>query len=333
MKGKRVLITGGTGSFGGSAVPRFLAADAAEVIVYSRDEYKQFVMRQGFPGEPRLKLVLGDVRDREHLEHACRGVNYLIHAAAMKQVPSCEENVDEAIKTNILGTANAVEAAISGGVDCAINLSADKALYPTSVYGVTKLLLERLFTEGNRRSSVRFVNLRYNNVMASRGSVFEVFRERLSKGETITVFDPRMKRFFLTQKEIVDLCTFAFENSVGGETYMKESRPVSIVELAQAMIEVIGQGELVVKQHDGRQGEKLDAVLLSQEESSRTVRYGDLFIVNGLGRELRAEPTTAIQQRDCVLDDYEPMERARLVNMIREELASYQTVASKADPR
>jgi UDP-glucose 4-epimerase len=328
MKGKHLLITGGTGSFGGGAVPRFLAAGAEKITIFSRDEYKQSQMRRALENEPRLRFILGDVRDRTHLAEVCHGVDYLIHAAAIKQVPSCEENVEEAIKTNVLGTANVVHVAIANGVDCAINLSADKALYPASVYGATKFLSEKLFTEGNKQSSVRFVNLRYSNVMASRGSVFEIFRERLVEGGTITVFDPRMRRFFLTQRQVIDLCLFAFKNSVGGETYIKESQPVSIVDLGQAMIEVLGNGKLEVRERDGRPGEKLDAVLLSQEESSRTVRRGDLFVVNGLGRQLKLEGATPVEERDYVLDDYQPMGRERLIRMIREELELYEQVGA-----
>ena len=322
MKGKHLLITGGTGSFGTSAVPRFLAAGARGVTIFSRDEYKQFQMKRSLEGDDRVGFILGDVRDLPRLDEACRGVDYLIHAAAMKQVPACQENVEEAVKTNILGTANVVHAAISNGVDCAINLSADKALYPTSVYGATKLLAESLFTEGNKLGNVRFVNLRYSNVMASRGSVFEVFRERLLEDGTVTVFDPRMRRFFLTQKEVVDLCSFAFENAVGGETYIKESQPVSILELGQVMVEVIGKGRLEVKEHDGRPGEKLDAVLLSREESSHAVRFGDLFILNPLGRQLKLQRTSFLEERDYLLDDYQPMGREQLIGMIKEELAT-----------
>jgi len=328
MKGKHLLITGGTGSFGVGAVPRFLAAGAETITIYSRDEYKQSRMQRALENDPRLHFVLGDVRDRIHLAEVCHGVDYIVHAAAMKQVPACEENVEEAIKTNVLGTANLVHAAISNGADCVINLSADKALYPSSVYGVTKFLSERLFTEGNVRSSVRFVNLRYSNVMASRGSVFEIFREQLLRGGTVTVFDPQMRRFFLTQQEVVDLCMFAFETSVGGETYIKESQPVSILDLGQTMIEALGRGQLVVREHASRPGEKLDALLLSQEESSRSVRHGDLFVVNGLGRKLKLEGTTPVEERDYVLDDYQPMGHEALSRMICEELALYQQAAA-----
>lgn len=320
MKGKHILITGGTGSFGVNAVPKFLASGVRALTLLSRDEYKQFQMKRSLPDDARVRFVLGDVRDSSRLGEVCRDVDYLIHAAAMKQVFSCEENVEEAVKTNVLGTANIVHAAISNGVDCAINLSADKALYPTSVYGATKLLGERLFTEGNELGNVRFVNLRYSNVMASRGSVFEVFREQLLEDGTVTVFDPRMRRFFLTQKEVIDLCTFAFENAVGGETYIKESQPVSILELGQAMVEVIGKGRLEVKEHGGRSGEKLDAVLLSREESAHAVRFGGMFILNPLGRQLTLQGISSLEERDYFLDDYQPIGRERLIGMIKEEL-------------
>ncbi len=316
-------MTGGTGSLGMRAVPHFLSLGIGQLTIYSRDEYKHFQMRRALGNDARIRYVLGDVRDGRHLENACRGVDYLLHAAAMKQVPSCEENVEEAVKTNVIGTANVVNAAVAAGVDCAINLSADKALYSTSVYGATKLLSERLFSEGSRRASVRFANLRYSNVMASRGSVFEVFRERLLSGDTITVFDPRMRRFLLTQKEVIDLCVFAFEHSVGGETYIKESQPVSIVDLGEAMIEVMGKGSLEVREHDGRPGEKVDTALLSEEESSRAVRYGDIFVVNNLGRELNLEGAEPVEPRDYLLEDYRPMERGQLIGMIKEELAQH----------
>ena len=328
MKGKHLLITGGTGSFGTRAVPQLLAAGAERITIFSRDEYKQSQMRRGYENDARLRFILGDVRDLPRVEGACRGVHYVIHAAAMKQVPSCEENPEEAIKTNVVGTSNVVKACIANGTDCAINLTADKALYPTSVYGATKFLSEKLFIEGSRHGDVRFVNVRYNNVMASRGSVFEVFRERLLRDGTVTVFDPRMQRFFLTQKEVVDLCLFAFERSVGGETYVKESEPVSIVDLGDAMIEVIGKGKLDVREHDGRPREKLDTVLLSREESSWAVRYGDVFIVNNQGRQLKLEGITPVEERDYVLGDYQPMGRDRLMGMIREELELYERIGA-----
>ena len=319
------MITGGTGSFGKSAVPLFLAAGAAQVTIFSRDEYKQFEMRRACEGEQRLCFVLGDVRDPHRLNEAVRGADYLIHAAAMKQVPSCEENPEEAIKTNVLGTANVVAAAVSQGVDCAINLSADKALYASSVYGATKLLAERLFIGGNSKGSTRLVSLRYSNVMASRGSVFEVFRDRIARGDTIKVFDPRMRRFFLTQKEVINLCLFAFENSVGGEIYVKESRPVSIVDLGKAMIQVMGSGHMEVREGDARTGETLDAVLLSREESSRTVRSGDVFIVNSLGRDLNLDGLTPVEERDYTVDDYEPMGWDDLMRIVREEMQGPQS--------
>ena len=320
MKGKRLVITGGTGSFGTSAVPLFLEAGAAQVTIFSRDEYKQFEMRRAYEGEQRLRFVLGDVRDPHRLNEAVKGADYLIHTAAMKQVPSCEENPEEAIRTNVLGTANVVAAAVSQGVDCAINLSADKALYASSVYGATKLLAERLFVDGNSKGSTRLVSLRYSNVMASRGSVFEVFRDRIARGDAIKVFDPRMRRFFLTQKDVIDLCLFAFENSVGGEIYVKESRPVSIVDLGKAMIQAMSSGRMEVQEQEARTGEKLDAVLLSREESLRTVRCGDVFIVNSLGRDLKLDGLTPVEERDYTVDDYEPMEWDHLMRMVREEM-------------
>ncbi|MFQ5873408.1 MAG: SDR family NAD(P)-dependent oxidoreductase, partial [Dehalococcoidia bacterium] len=235
LESKVVLITGGTGSFGQRAVARFLDEGARKVIIYSRDEYKQSAMRSSFKSEPRLEFRLGDVRDCRRLTEICEGVDHIIHAAAMKQVPSCEENPLEAVLTNVMSASNVIEAATQNMVEKVVNLSADKAVYSTSVYGATKFLSERLFIEASRKGRTRYINLRYSNVLDSRGSVFEVFSNRLLRGEAVSVFDAQMTRFFLTQDQVVELCLLAFENGVGGETYIKLAPPVNILKLAEIM--------------------------------------------------------------------------------------------------
>ena len=319
LTSKRVLVTGGTGSFGQEVVPRLLKDDAEKVLVYSRDEYKQSVMRGQFSNEGRLEFVLGDIRDTKRLMDTSRNIHYVIHAAAMKQLPSCEENPSEAILTNVIGTRNVIQAAHQNAVEKVVNLSADKAVYSTSVYGATKLLAERLFIQANIGGATRFVNLRYSNVLDSRGGVFEIFRRKLESGESITVFDPRMTRFFLTQAQVVDLCLFALDHGVGGETFVRLAPPVNIRSLAEAMCRVSGKGTVQVLQDQGRPGEKLEAVLLSAEESLLASLWNDtIFIINTLKRSLPFEGLGPVAQKDHTVDDYEAMSKEELERLVVE---------------
>lgn len=320
LDSKAVLITGGTGSFGQWAVARFLDEGARKVIIYSRDEYKQSVMRSRFQSESRLEFRLGDVRDRGRLMESCEGVDHIIHAAAMKQVPSCEENPMEAVLTNVIGASNVIDAARENMVEKAVNLSADKAVYSTSVYGATKFLSERLFVKAGRNGHTRFMNLRYSNVLDSRGSVFEVFSNKLVRGEAVSVFDPQMTRFFLTQDQVVDLCLFALENGVGGETYIRLAPPVNILKLAETMARLIGKGSVEVLQEHARLGEKLDAILLSQMETKLACRWKDILIINNLGLPLPLEGLTTVDHQDYTVDDFEPMSDEDLEVLVREAL-------------
>lgn len=307
LSGTRVLVTGGTGSFGIVAVDRFLAAGAREVVVYSRDEYKQSTLARRHAGDGRVRFVLGDVRDGARLEEALAGIDVVVHAAAMKQVPACEENPGEAVLTNVVGAVNVVRASRRAGVARAVNLSADKATVATSVYGATKLLSERIFADGGAGpgGTFRAASVRYSNVLGSRGSVTETYAERLRTGRPLVVFDARMVRLFLTQDEVVDLVVYALDRMVGGEIFVKDAPALRIVDLARAMVHVHGGGEVAVLDQ-ARAGEAYDAWALSAAEAARALLTAEGYyvippIVAGVSREAylaRHPEARAVAPRD-----------------------------------
>ena len=232
-------------------------------------------------------------------------------------MPSCEENPWEAILTNVVGTHNLIEAAKRNRVEKVVNLSADKAVYSTSVYGTTKFLSERLAVEASQRGPSCFINVRYSNVFDSRGAVFEVFLNKLSEGEVISVLDPRMTRFFLTQDQVVSLSLFVLENAVGGETYIRLAPPVNILKLAETMVRVLGKGSIQILQDQARPGEKLDALLLSREESKSTYQWKDVFIINSLSRPLPLEGLAPVEEKDYSVDDFMPMSDEELEMLVQ----------------
>jgi len=279
MQNKKILITGGTGSFGYNATKRFLQS-GAEVIIYSRDEYKQAMMKKEFPD---VKFFIGDVRDLERLQECTQGVDVIIHAAAMKHVDICEQNSSEAFKTNVMGSENIVTATLHNNIPLTINLSADKAVYPAGIYGESKAESEKIFIEGARKAKLlhkpcSFSNLRYSNVLGSRGSVVETFEKILQNDKTVTVFDDKMIRLVLTQNQVISLVEFAIANSQGGETYLIKSPVLRISDLALAMQHHLGKGKVEVK-NEIREGEKYDAMLLSAEESGRTLVTKEGYLV------------------------------------------------------
>lgn len=306
IEGSLVLVTGGTGSFGREAIAALRAAGCRRIRVYSRDEYKQSVLKAALGPDVPVEFWLGDVRDAARLADAMCGVDFVLHAAALKQLPACEENPGEALATNVLGTRNVASAARAAGVRAAIHLSADKAVYATSVYGATKFLGEQLFREADDLSETRFVNLRYSNVLDSRGAVYEIFRERLERGEAVQVLDPRMVRFFLSQAEVVDMALFALERTGGGETVVAFTQPLRIVDLAHAMQRVIGRGRVDVTEGAARPGEKLDAMLIAREESVRAVQLERYAVIGA-----HARPSLAgahpLEERDFGVQDFAPM--------------------------
>ncbi|MDI6693632.1 MAG: UDP-N-acetylglucosamine 4,6-dehydratase (inverting) [Anaerolineales bacterium] len=276
-KEKVVLVTGGTGSFGKKFIQIMLEEyQPAKVIVFSRDELKQHEMRMsGFDG-PRLRYFIGDVRDQDRLRRAMHGVNIVIHAAALKQVPACEYNPMEAIKTNILGSSNVVEAALDAGVEKVMALSTDKAVNPVNLYGATKLAAEKLFVQSNAYAAgtvTRFSCVRYGNVVGSRGSVVPIFIRQRQNGK-LTITDARMTRFWLTLEQGVRFVIRCTEQMRGGEVFVPKIPSTRIVDLAKviapdAELEVVGI----------RPGEKLHEVLINEDEARATVELEDMFIV------------------------------------------------------
>lgn len=279
LNDKVLLITGGTGSFGNVVLSRVLGASIGEVRVLSRDEKKQDDMRKRY-GDPRLKFYIGDVRDFAAVRSAMRGVDYVFHAAALKQVPSCEFHPLEAVKTNVLGTENVLEAAIESGVQRVVCLSTDKAVYPINAMGISKAMMEKVMVAKSRESGDTVIcGTRYGNVMASRGSVIPLFVSQMRRGQPLTVTDPRMTRFMMTLDDAVELVLFAFEHGSPGDIFVQKAPAADIGTLAQALVELAGAPGHPVEIIGTRHGEKLFEVLLSREEMACAQDLGNYFRV------------------------------------------------------
>ena len=281
FKNKTLLITGGTGSFGNAVLRRFLNSDLREIRILSRDEKKQDDMRKRYD-DLKLKFYLGDVRDCQSVLNAVRGVDYIYHAAALKQVPSCEFHPLEAVKTNVLGTENVLEAAISSGVKRVVCLSTDKAVYPINAMGISKAMMEKVVVAKSRGSeSTVICATRYGNVMASRGSVIPLFVEQIRAGQPITITDPHMTRFMMTLDDAVDLVLYAFEHGKPGEIFVQKAPAATIETLAKALTTLMGVPDHEIKIIGTRHGEKLYEALLSREE---------MVAAQDLGRYYRVPP-------------------------------------------
>lgn len=263
---KILLITGGTGSFGKAVLRHFLDSGLREIRIFSRDEKKQDDMRKKY-NNSKLKFYIGDVRDPQSVMNAVQKVDYIFHAAALKQVPSCEFYPLEAVKTNILGTENVLEAAIQCGVKRVIVLSTDKAVYPINAMGISKAMMEKVALAKSRSSDQTIINVtRYGNVMASRGSVIPLFIQQIRAGEPITLTDPNMTRFMMTLDDAVDLVLFAFKHGQQGEIFVQKAPAATIEVLAKALTALVGNPEHEVRVIGTRHGEKLYEALLSREE-------------------------------------------------------------------
>jgi UDP-N-acetylglucosamine 4,6-dehydratase/5-epimerase len=287
FKDKTLLITGGTGSFGNAVMNRFLDTDIKEIRIFSRDEKKQDDMRKLYKNE-KLKFYLGDVRDLASVKNAMHGVDYVFHAAALKQVPSCEFFPLEAVKTNIIGTENVLTGAIESGVRKVICLSTDKAAYPINAMGISKAMMEKVFVAKAKTvdpDRTLICGTRYGNVMASRGSVIPLFIEQIKNGEPITVTDPNMTRFLMSLEEAVELVVFAFENAEAGDIMVQKSPASTIGDLAQAIKELF-KVENEIKVIGTRHGEKLFETLLTREENVVSQDLGGFYRVPADKRDL-----------------------------------------------
>jgi len=276
---KKLLITGGTGSFGNAVLRRFLSSEISEIRIFSRDEKKQDDMRKHFNNN-KLKFYLGDVRDYQSVLNATRGVDYIFHAAALKQVPSCEFHPMEAVKTNVLGTENVLEAAIQNKVKRIVCLSTDKAVYPINAMGISKAMMEKVMVAKSRNvdeNETVICGTRYGNVMASRGSVIPLFIEQISVGQPLTITDPNMTRFMMTLADAVDLVLYAFEYGNNGDLFVQKAPAATVETLALALTALVGKSDHPINIIGTRHGEKLYEALLSREEMASAEDMGDYF--------------------------------------------------------
>jgi UDP-N-acetylglucosamine 4,6-dehydratase len=278
LAGRTILVTGGTGSFGKAMVDRLLQTDVREIRIFSRDELKQELMRIEYK-EPRLKFYIGDIRERDSVDNVMQGVDYVFHAAALKQVPSCEFFPIQAVYTNILGGRNVIESAIAHKIKTIVCLSTDKAVYPINAMGMTKALLEKVAQAAARTKACNdtiVCGVRYGNVMCSRGSVIPLFIDQIKKGDSLTITVPEMTRFLLPLSDSVDLVLFAFTNAKPGDLFVKKAPACTIIDLAQA-VKNLFKSDVETKIIGMRHGEKIYETLVTKEELMRSEDMGDYF--------------------------------------------------------
>ena len=337
FSGKTLMITGGTGSFGEAVLKRFLDTDIGEIRIFSRDEKKQDDMRHRYQND-KIKYYIGDVRDLASVKNAIHGVDYLFHAAALKQVPSCEFFPIEAVKTNVLGTDNVLTACIEAGVRKVICLSTDKAAYPVNAMGTSKAMMEKVFVAKSRTISQEktlICGTRYGNVMCSRGSVIPLFIEQIKAGKPLTVTNPEMTRFIMSLEEAVELVLFAFENAHSGDILVKKAPACTIGVLAQAVKELF-HAENPVRVIGIRHGEKMYETLLTNEECAHAIDMGDFYRVPSDTRDLnydkyfvqgnqeRTKLTEFNSNNTALLTVEEVKEKLLTLSYIQEELAKWQ---------
>src|SRR5690554_4644170 len=323
FKNKTLLITGGTGSFGNAVMERFLKSDIKEIRIFSRDEKKQDDMRKLYNND-KLKFYLGDVRDLSSVKNAMYGVDYIFHAAALKQVPSCEFFPMEAVKTNVVGTDNVLTAAIDAGVKKVICLSTDKAAYPINAMGISKAMMEKVIVAKSRTVDPERTLIcctRYGNVMASRGSVIPLFIEQIKNGQPLTVTDPNMTRFLMSLEEAVELVVFAFQNAEAGDIMVQKSPASTIGDLAQALKELFN-ADNEVKIIGTRHGEKLYETLLTKEEHVGAQDMGGFYRVPADKRDLNYDKYFVEgNQKLSSEDEYNSHNTERLnIEQIKEKL-------------
>ena len=342
FKNKTLLITGGTGSFGNAVLNRFLRTDIGEIRIFSRDEKKQDDMRHEFQAKmpevsDKIKFFIGDVRDLASVKNAMHGVDYIFHAAALKQVPSCEFFPMEAVKTNVIGTENVLTAAIEAGVKSVICLSTDKAAYPVNAMGTSKAMMEKVIVAKSRTVSPEKTKIcctRYGNVMCSRGSVIPLWIEQIKSGKPITITEPSMTRFIMSLDEAVDLVLFAFENGISGDILVQKAPACTIGVLAQAVKELF-ESQDEIKIIGIRHGEKMYETLLTNEECSNATDMGDFYRVPCDKRDLNYDkyfkdgdternPLTEFNSNNTELLDVEQVKDKLLsLQYIRDELEAW----------
>ena len=323
FKDKILMITGGTGSFGNKVLKRFLPTDVSEIRIFSRDEKKQEEMRIQL-NNPKLKFYIGDVRDYDSIHQAMKGVNYVFHAAALKQVPSCEFYPFEAVRTNVLGAENVMTAAIANKIDKVVMLSTDKAVYPINAMGLSKALMEKFMVAKARMQNEGETVLcatRYGNVMASRGSVIPLFVSQLKDGKELTVTDPNMTRFLMSLDDSVDLVLHAYEHGRQGDIFVQKAPASTIGDLAQALKELL-KLDNPIKIIGTRHGEKLYESLVSREEMARVQDMAGYYRISADNRDLNyAKYFSEGEERISVLDDYTSHNTMRLnVEQVKELL-------------
>lgn len=334
FKDKILLITGGTGSFGNAVLNRLLEHEFSEIRIFSRDEKKQEDMRLAL-GEDRVKFYIGDVRNYDSVHDATRGVDYIFHAAALKQVPSCEFYPIEAVRTNILGAENVMRAAIDNEVSRCVVLSTDKAVYPINAMGISKAMMEKVMVAKSRLCDPAKTVLcatRYGNVMASRGSVIPLFLDQLLAGKALTITDPGMTRFLMSLEESVDLVLYAFNNAKPGDIYVQKSPASTVADLAQAMKELLGRDN-AINIIGTRHGEKLYETLVSREEMARADDLDGYYRVPADTRDLNYNKYFVEGMIDVsTLDDYTSHNTRRLdVPSVKETLMKLQIIRDHVD--
>jgi len=329
FKDKIIIITGGTGSFGNATLNRFLGSDIKEIRVFSRDEKKQDDMRKLYKND-KIKFHIGDVRDYDSIFNAMVGVDYVFHAAALKQVPSCEFFPVQAVRTNILGAENVLRAAVANKVKKAIVLSTDKAVYPINAMGMSKALMEKVMVAYSRQqpqNGTVLCGTRYGNVMASRGSVIPLFIEQIKAGKPITVTDPDMTRYLMSLEEAVELVVFAYQNGVPGDIFVQKSPASTIIDLAQALIELF-EAKTEIKIIGTRHGEKKHETLVNREEMAKAIDLPGYYRIPADTRDLNYDKYFSDGQAKLAeAEDYTSENTYRLsIPEIKEKLLNLQYV-------
>lgn len=341
FKEKKLLITGGTGSFGNAVLNRFLKTDIEEIRIFSRDEKKQDDMRHEYQAKmpevaDKIKFFIGDVRDIQSVRNAMVGVDYIFHAAALKQVPSCEFFPMEAVKTNVIGTENVLTAAIEAGVKSVICLSTDKAAYPVNAMGITKALEERVAVAKSRTvdpDKTKICCTRYGNVMCSRGSVIPLWIEQIKNGNPITITDPTMTRFIMSLEEAVELVLFAFENGESGDIMVQKAPACTIKTQAEAVCELFGGNKEDIKIIGIRHGEKMYETLLTNEECAKAIDMGNFYRVPADNRGLNYDKyfTDGDAQRNTLTEFNSNNTELLSVEEVKEKLLSLQYIRDELE--